>query len=122
MATQTNQLPKNIPICRTRGDDEPIIFTLSSGGSALDVSGMTFILTIDTLEEPPDNTTNVGSLSSTFVTDGTDGKIMFSPDATIRDLTANIERFYDVQRTDGSGKKKTIIKSTWDVAQDITKV
>lgn len=123
MATETAQIPKNVPLCRTRGDTAPWTFVIKDTATppvVIDITGRTYLLTLDTLEEPTDTATNVFELTGTVAV-GTDGKVTFEMSLAQADALAIIEYFYDVQQTDGAGKLKTIIKSTFTVAQDITK-
>lgn len=110
-------------IDRRRGDTYPIdiLITqdLGAGPVALDVSGCTFVLTVDTLKEPTDDTTHVCQLSGT-ITSASGGAVSFYPTADDMDHVGKL--FYDVQMTDGAGKKRTVVKDTFSLKQDITKL
>lgn len=107
-----------------RGDSFPLELTIKDKATseAIDISGYTFSLTVDTLTAPPDNTTKVFEVSG--VVDGDQatntGKVSFTPTAENTDLTPTTY-FYDVQMIDGSGNIRTIAKNKWKISQDITK-
>lgn len=120
MAASSAQLPKDIPLCRTRGDTKPFTFVLQdSSGTVIDITGRTYLLSVDTREEPDDVSTQLFQLTG-VVAVGTDGRVTFTLSVPQSDQTPS-EYFYDVQETDTGGFTKTIVKSTYTVAQDITK-
>jgi hypothetical protein len=85
----------------------------------LDITGFTVVLTVDELEEPPDNTTQIFQ-STGVITDGPGGKVAF----TLTDPQAATppgDYYYDMQYTDLASKIRTFAKGTWQVLQDITK-
>tara|TARA_R110000772_G_scaffold30806_10_gene76521 strand:+ start:8820 stop:9185 length:366 start_codon:yes stop_codon:yes gene_type:complete len=107
-------------LCWARGDDDPKTFTISDASGVVDISGWTLALAVNT-DLNPDNITNeIFRVVGTFVTDGTDGKILFTPPATSLDaVTAPGQAYYDINRTAPS--KKTIIKGKVVFAMDIDK-
>ena len=105
-------------VCWGRADTDPKIFTIKKGGVAQDISGQTFTMSVDTLLDPPDNLTLQFAMTGSFVTDGTDGQVQFSPAAGDTDLAPG-EYFYDIQRDTPS--IKTLIKGVVEIVQDITK-
>lgn len=111
----------NHEISMVRGDSYSITFTVTDEdtGIAIDLTGVSGILTVDTLKSPPDNTTKVFDLVGTVDATPTSGKISFLP-TTLN--TADIGKFfYDVQLTFPDGSVRTIVKSTFAITQDITK-
>jgi hypothetical protein len=56
-----NQLPSALSLCRIRGDTFPFTICLEINGAPLDITGFTIVLTVDELEEPPDNTTQISN-------------------------------------------------------------
>ncbi len=108
-------------ICWARGDDDPKEFTIKdSAGVVIDISSWTLSMAVNTLKDPPDATTEIFRVAGAFVTDGTDGKISFTPPATSLDaVTAPGTAFYDVQRITPS--KKTLVKGKVKFIQDIDK-
>jgi hypothetical protein len=120
MATDTTQTPKDIPLCRTRGDTRPWTYVIQdSSGTAIDITGFTFSLTVDPEEDPASAANNLFTLTGT-VTDGPGGKVEFSLSVAQADQTP-AEYFYDVQMTDTGSAITTIIKAKYTVLQDITK-
>jgi len=112
--------PQDTDLCRSRGDTEPLVITIKKDGTAIDVSGWSFKFTVDPSSDPTVDTANLFQLTGTFVTDGTDGQVQFSPSAVQMDITPDIY-FYDIERTDGAGKIRTIMSGQFEVLQDITK-
>jgi hypothetical protein len=111
--------PQNLPISRVRGDTFPFTFTLrDSAGTAVNITGNTFLLTVDTREEPTDASTLVFQATG-VVSVGTDGKVTFTL-TTPQAATTPGDYFYDLQMTSGSAIR-TVAKSTYTVIQDITK-
>ncbi len=107
-----------IDIERSRGDTKRIPFTFVNSGEAIDISGWTdFKLTVDTSSEPTDDTANIGQLTGSLLTDGTDGKVYFVPTGTW-DIG---EYFYDAQALDSNSEKTTFVKGAYNIIQDITK-
>jgi hypothetical protein len=107
-------------ITRYRGDTISDEFTVTSAsGDAVDITAADFVMTIDTLKAPPDDTTKVATLVG-VVTDGPAGRVEFpftEPDAD----QAPGKYFYDIQMTDSNGKIQTLTVGTYIFKQDITK-
>jgi hypothetical protein len=121
---QTGNTVKDI--CWARGDTKPRIFTIkSSAGVALDISGSTFRMVVNTDKNPDTGTpgTVLFTAAGSFVTDGTDGQVQFAPTpATWADsLTLPTSVFYDIEETDGGGAIDTLIKGKVVIVQDIAK-
>lgn len=106
-------------IVRYRGDTAPDQFTIKRDGVVLDITSCTFALTVNSLKDPVDITTQLFSLAGT-VTSGTLGQVQFSPDATQADQLPG-DYFYDVQMVDTTGAKRTVDKGRYRFRQDITK-
>lgn len=108
-------------LCWGRGDTKRKIFTIKdSDGNALDVSGSTFKISIDTLKNPPDATTLQFSIASAFVSGGTDGQIYFTPAPGDTDIPPG-NYFYDLQETDINTEIDTLFKARIEIVQDISK-
>jgi hypothetical protein len=107
-----------------RGDSYPISLTIkdASSGEAIDISGYSFILTVDETKNPTDDSTKVFSVDGVVDADQTTnpGKVTFTP-TTVNTSIAPQKYYYDVQMTDGDGNIRTIEKNTWFIEQDITK-
>jgi hypothetical protein len=108
-----------INIERKRGDTKRLTFTVKdAAGAVVDISAWTsFLLTIDPAKNPTDNSNNLGQLTGSFTTDGTDGKVYFVPTGTIADGNY----FYDAQALDSAGEKCTFVEGKYKLTQDITK-
>lgn len=105
---------------RTRGDTYPLALTLKDkNGAAIDITGFTFVLTVDPSETPADDTANLFQIAG-VITDGPGGAVSFTP------TTGNADQvpatyYYDIQMTDTGSQIRTIMKGQWEVIQDITK-
>jgi len=117
-----------LEICRFRGDTKPVKRALTQSGSpsVVDITGFSFLLTVNTSKNPnTDVTPAVGSEQfqiSATITDGPNGKFQFDYDASPNpsEIPAG-SYFYDIQMIDGGGIVRTIAKSKYVVKQDITK-
>ena len=103
-------------ICVQRGDTADLIFNLvDSAGVAFDGTGRSYLLSVNSLEDPPDNTTQL------FQSTGTVATSVVTFPIIVADVLTVFEAFYDIQETDGSGKILTIDKGTFETRMDITK-
>jgi len=115
---QTSDATKTI--CWARGDSDAKGFIIQdSAGVAIDITGFTFKLTVNS-EKDPLTTTNQQFTVTGAITDATAGKVAFSPSATDTDITPDTY-FYDIEQTE-SGKISTLIIGKCLIVQDITKV
>lgn len=105
-------------ITRKRGDTYANVLTVKRNGVAVDITGCTFTLTVDTKPTPPDTSTNVFAITGVIV-DATAGRVGFSPSESQSDRVGTF--FYDVQMIDTAGKKRTIKEGKYIFKQDITK-
>lgn len=105
----------------TRGDTEPIGITIkTSAGLPVDITDWTFKLTVSSEKAPEDDTTQIFQIEGTLDADPATGKVTFEPADGQIDQVGTF--YYDIQRTNGSGKKKTIKRGyKFKVLQDITK-
>lgn len=110
-------------ISRFRGDTKPIKFTVwqdKDAGIPYDFTGCSLLLTVDPAKDPVDDTNNLFSLVSSFVTDGTDGKILFQISELQADITPGTY-YYDIQLEDADNNKSTLFVDKFKIKQDITK-
>jgi hypothetical protein len=103
---------------RKRGDTWPIEITVNADSVPLDVTGTSFILTVDPSKAPTSNTTNLFQLNG-VVTNGPNGRVAFTPTPSQVDRVGKF--FYDIQMTDGTGAKRTVAEGKFILTQDITK-
>jgi len=102
-----------------RGDSYSKTVTITSAGSPVNLLGCSAVLTVASIENPPDDTTKLFSLNGVISATPTTGEVSFTPTSSNNNVIGNY--FYDVQITDGSGNVRTPIKSTYTITQDITK-
>jgi len=112
---------KQEEIRRLRGDTKPIPKILKSDdtGLAVNITGYTFVLTVDTQQNPPDAVTQQFQISGSII-DGPAGKVQFQPSLGQADQTPGTY-WYDIQITEASGAIVTLLKGKWLIRQDITK-
>ena len=103
-----------------RGDSYPITFTLKdSSGSVVPLTGCSLLMTVNTLENPVDDTTKLFEVTGILATDPATGVVQFTPTAANTAVVGAY--FYDVQLTDTDGNVRTVVKNTFTITQDITK-
>jgi len=106
-------------ICYARGDTVPIAFTLTENSAALNITGFTFSFTVNSSKNPVDVSTELFSIAG-VLTDAPNGKVEFRPSTANTDLSP-AKYYYDVQMVDTGGFIRTVIKSDFDIEQDIDK-
>ena len=121
MATLLNICPEAIDLCISRGDTTPWTFTIKTGSPAVavNITGFSFLLTVDPSSEPTGSGSNLFQLTGT-ITDAANGIMSFELTATQADQTPDVY-FYDLQQTDGASKLRTVVKGEFEFKQDITK-
>lgn len=106
-------------ITRYRGDTAPDRFNVKdSDGTALNITGHTFSMTVDSRLNPPDGTTVLYTLVGTIV-DAPNGIVEFTPSGLNADQVP-CRYYYDVQMTAGASII-TLAKDVYTYTQDITK-
>lgn len=106
-------------ITRYRGDTAADRFTIQRDGAALNITGWTFALTVNSEKDPVGTSTQLFTVAG-VITSATAGQVQFSPDATQADQTPG-DYYYDVQGVDPNGAKVTVDKGRYRFKQDITK-
>ena len=95
-------------------------------GNVVDITGFSFVLTVDSRANPDDASTNIFQATAT-VPVGTDGRLLFQ--FSVANWTAYTTAigdppnfaFYDMQQTDTSADLRTIRFGKFRVKQDKTK-
>ena len=119
-STTLNVCPIALDFCISRGDTTPWTFTIQdSDGVAVDITGFSYLLTVDPSDVPIDALNNLFQLTGTLITP-LSGIVQFEMSAVQADQTPS-EYFYDLQQTDGTGKIRTITKGIFEFIQDVTK-
>lgn len=107
-----------------RGDTEPIslVITSKTTGEPVDLTGYSFVMTVDERKDPDDTTTQVFSINGVVDSDQetNKGHIRFEPTEQQTDQEPGTY-WYDIQMTTPVGKKKTLCKFKLTIKQDITK-
>lgn len=105
-----------------RGDSYPLDLTIKNknDSTVIDLTGYSFILTVDTSSAPTTDATKVFEVAGVLNADPTTGKVSFTPTALQTGITPKTY-YYDVQMTDASGNIRTIAKNKWKIKQDISK-
>lgn len=119
MASLLNICPVEIDLCISRGDTTPWTFTIKLSGAVVNITGFSYLLTVDPSDEPADAVNNLFQLTGT-VTDGPNGIVEFSMSVSQADQTPD-QYFYDLQQTDGSSNIRSVAKGGFEFKQDITK-
>ena len=104
-----------------RGDSYPITLKLkdSTSGAAIDLTGASLLMTVDTLENPVDDSTKLFEVAGVLDADPSTGVVTFTPTSVNTAVVGAY--FYDVQLTDADGNVRTVAKNTFTISQDITK-
>lgn len=106
-------------LCRLRGDTTTIAIRLTTDGTTpIDITGNTFLLTIDPSQTPIDNSNNVLQLTGVII-NAADGRVGFTPTTPQANIAPGVY-FYDIQWTAGA-TIRTIMRGQFEVQQDITK-
>lgn len=120
MATEFNMKYDEIDVTRVRGDTFPFAFNMKdSNGNAVDITGFSYKLSVDTREEPDDETTQLFKLTGS-ITDAANGVVQFTLSEAQSDQDPS-EYYFDVEQTDDNSKIRTVVKGKWTVVQDATK-
>ncbi len=105
-------------ILRQRGDTLPFNFEVDEDGSDKDITGITFLMTIDPSPAPANSANNLFQLTESILV-ALEGKFQFTPSAANMDQLPDTY-YYDVQMTEGAAIS-TIVKGKFTIEQDITK-
>ena len=106
-----------------RGDSYAKGITLKDKATKLplDITGCTFIMTVDSEKDPPDDTTKLFEVVGVVDADPLTGKVSFTP-TEVNTAQEPEKYYYDVQGVGGIlGVKRTVLKDAFIITQDITK-
>jgi len=107
-------------ICWGRGDSAARGFTIQdSAGVAIDITGFTFKLTVNSEKKPTDTVNQQFTITGVIIV-AASGTVSFSPLTTDTDITPGTY-FYDIEQTDAGGKIATLIVGKCLIIQDISK-
>ena len=104
-----------------RGDSYATVFTLTDRSTKLPINlvGYTFVMTVDSLNSPETSSTTELFSVDGVITSAVEGTVSFTP-TVINTAQPPGKYYYDVQMVLGS-TKRTIIKDSFTITQDITK-
>lgn len=107
-------------IIRYRGDTYADEITIKSKVTKkpIDITGYSFTLTVDSKQNPTDETTKKYFISGVIV-DALAGRVEFVPTEEQANLSGQF--YYDIQMIDTLGRKRTITSDKYTYKQDITK-
>jgi hypothetical protein len=106
---------------RKRGDTAPDVLLVMDPNNPtlpLNITGFSYLLTLNTLKSPPDDTTQLAQIAGTV--NGIGGRVEFLWTAPQADQAVG-KYWYDIQQTDSAGRIKTLAKNKYTFFQDITK-
>lgn len=107
-------------VTRYRGDTVADRFTINDAdGNAVDLTGFTVVLALDSRERPDDVSTQVYELTGTLITPAS-GIVDFQPSTLQADQEPGTY-YYDIQLKDGSNNIETVDTGQYQYLQDIGK-
>ncbi len=113
----------DLELCpRERGDTYPLVFALTDGGSPaspIDITGWTFVFTLDPSDAPADASGNVWSLAGTII-NAAGGIVEFAPSALEADVAPGTY-FWDLEATIPAAGIRTVARGSLAIRQDISK-
>lgn len=107
-------------INRVRGDtyaDQGVVNS-KRDGLPVDLSGCTLTMTLNSVRNPVDNSTEIYQLDGIMI-DAVNGVVGFAPNSQQADIVGLF--YYDVQLVDVSGIVRTLVKDVYVYEEDITK-
>jgi hypothetical protein len=105
---------------RRRGDTYPDVITVKNRrtGSAVNTTGCTFKLTVDSRSAPTDNSTQLYQITGS-VDAPASGEVKFAPTAEQANLVGTF--YYDIEMIDSYNQIITLDSDLYIYHQDITK-
>lgn len=127
MATTDPGIPVNCDLQRRRGDTWPLAIQLLQAGTTDPlfpggIAGFSFKLDVDTEKEPAGDTTSASNVFSRagIITDAAENQIEFALSDGEANLTPGTY-YYEIEMTDTSSDRRTLMYGKWVVKQDIAK-
>ncbi len=100
MAELLNLCADDVDICVNVGDTKPFQFERRVNGAVIDITGFTYVLSVDPDSAPESSSTQLFQLTGSVV-DGPNGIVEFAMNASQSDQNVDVF-FYDIQETDGA--------------------
>lgn len=118
----TNYCPIVQDMCVSRGDSPIIrVEVRDDAGSILDITGHSFVMTVDPSPAPENADNNLFSVSVPAIGDGSTGIVAIQPSSANTNQTPGVY-FYDIQMTTTAPSIRTILAGKFTIQQDVTKV
>lgn len=111
--------PAELELERRRGDNFARRIALTQNGQALDITGASFLKTVNAERDPADTGNQLYQVVGGIV-DAAGGVVEFAPTPLQADQPPG-RYHYDIQMTDVAGRKRTILAGAISIKQDITK-
>lgn len=108
-----------IDIAYRRGDTKPLQFSAFDVNGEADITGFTFLMTVNTEKNPTDDTNEVFQMIGEIV-QVNPGILEFPPAPGDTDIAIQTY-YYDIQVTDDQSKIHTPVTGKFKITQDITK-
>lgn len=107
-------------LCVRRGDS-PIIGIIVKDDqlTAVDISGYSFLMTVDPSPAPSSNANNLFQVVG-VIADAANGRVTFQPSTVNTDQSPGVY-FYDIQMITTASSKRTLLSGEFEIRQDITK-
>lgn len=106
-------------ICYARGDTYGVTITITDdSNAAFDLTGYVVTLTVNSVKNPADDTTELFKITGTVATP-TNGVAVFTPTSANTNQAPG-KYYYDIQLV-GNGNVYTPIKGVFRIVQDINK-
>lgn len=114
-------MAEELDITRRRGDtyaNEIQVVSNVDGVTPIDITGYSFLQTVDPERKPADDTNNLFQIIGVIL-NASSGIVGFSPSDVQADNLGKY--FHDIQMTDDSGKIRTVAAGRYTLVQDVTK-
>jgi len=117
---ETSSPRDTLVLSRSRGDTFADVFVVKSAATdtPLDLSGCSFLMTVDPSANPENADNNIFQLAGTVI-DAAAGRVEFAPSDAQADQVGSF--YFDIQITDALGRKRTLKYGSYVFIQDITK-
>ena len=111
----TMSVPARVNISRVWGDTYTLEIVIESEGDPVNVTGATFALVVDTVEDPtPPSATEEFTLTGVIL-EAANGRVGFTPSEVQAEQLARGTYYYDLKMTESGGAIRTLARGKWKV-------